>query len=212
MTKRARIGRLHVITDVVVQARFDHVRLAELACKGGADTIQFRDKTLAADAFIDVARRIRRVCSRYDATFIVNDRVEEARAAGADGVHVGKGDAAIADARTILGSAAIIGTSADSPESARVAQRDGADYLGVGHVFATASKSKPGPPIGLETLAAVCRAVTVPVIAIGGITIETAPGVVRAGAHGIAVIGAVCGADDPEDATRCLVHAIAASA
>jgi thiamine-phosphate pyrophosphorylase len=212
VNERAQIGRLHVITDVAVQTRFDHVRLAELACAGGADTIQFRDKTLASSAFIDIARRIRVVCARYGVTFIVNDRVEEARAAGADGVHVGRDDATIAEARAALGSHAVIGTSANSPESARIAERDGADYIGVGHVFATASKKKPGSPIGVETLAAVCRAVAIPVIAIGGVTVETAPDIVRAGAHGIAVIGAVCGASDPEAATRRLVAAIAAAA
>ena len=105
------------------------------------------------------------------------------------------------EARVVLGSAAVIGTSATSADEARAAHRAGADYIGVGHVFATTSKIKPTPPIGLETLADAARNVSRPVIAIGGINESNAAEVIRAGAHGIAVIAAVCTADDPRAAT-----------
>ncbi len=202
------VGRLHVITDVTVQSRYDHVQLATLACRGGAATIQLRDKSLAAGEFLAVARRVREVCTRHGALFIVNDRVREARAAGADGVHVGGDDTSIAEARSILGAGVIIGASAATPADALAAERAGADYVGVGHVYPTTSKHKPGPPIGLDGIRAVRDVVTIPVIAIGGITAERVPDVMRAGASGVAVIAAVCAAPDPEAATRGLVAAM----
>lgn len=209
MNDRSRIGRLHVITDVAVQSRFDHVQLAEMACAGGADVIQLRDKSLTRDAFDDIARRIREVCARHDVTFVVNDRVEAARAVHAGGVHVGGTDVDVSVARSILGEGAIVGASAGSPEAALAAIEEGADYLGVGHVFATGSKAKVGDPIGVQGLAAVCGVATVPVIAIGGISVERVAAVIEAGAHGIAVIGAVCAAPEPEEATRRLADALA---
>jgi thiamine-phosphate pyrophosphorylase len=197
----ARIGRLHVITDTTVQRRFSHEDLAALACAGGADVIQLRDKSLPRDEFAAVARRVRDVCREHHALFIVDDRVVVAEEVGADGVHLGRDDMSIADARAILGDGAIIGATAGSLDAVLEAARDGADYVGFGHIFATASKVKGTPPVRLEGLRAVCAAATIPVIAIGGITAENAGGVLRAGAWGVAVIASVCAADDPRGAT-----------
>lgn len=201
MNERERIGRLHVITDVTVQSRFSHEELAELACAGGADVIQLRDKHLGDDAFIAVARRVREICARYGVTFIVNDRVEAAREVGADGVHLGRADASISEVRAVLGADTIIGASTGSVGDALAANRAGADYVGFGHIFPTTSKAKSTPPVGLEGLVDLCSHVTVPVIAIGGITADSAGEVIRAGAWGIAVIATVCTADDPRAAT-----------
>jgi len=208
VSEKERIGRLHVITDVTVQSRFSHEELAEMACAGGADVIQLRDKHLGDSAFIAVARRVREVCAHHGVTFIVNDRVEVAREVGADGVHLGRSDAAIGEARAILGASTIIGASAGSLADALRVDRAGADYMGFGHIFPATSKAKDTPPVGIEGLVDLCSHVTIPVIAIGGITAENAREVMRAGAWGIAVIAAVCAADDPRAATARLRNAV----
>lgn len=198
----ARIGRLHVITDVVVQTRFTHEELAEAACAGGADVVQLRDKSQPVESFAAVARRVAEICRRHGVTFIVNDHVRVARDVEANGVHVGRRDSSIEDARALLGERAIVGASVGSLEEALAAEASGADYVGFGHVFATSSKTKPTPPVGLDALARVAARVRVPVIAVGGITEANATPVMETGAWGIAVIGAVCTADDPCAATR----------
>jgi thiamine-phosphate pyrophosphorylase len=200
------IGRLHVITDTAVQDRFDHVALAQFAIRGGADSIQLRDKYLSNNEFRNVARAVLAVCRRHGVPLIINDRLDVAARIGADGVHLGQTDTAIGEARRRLGPGIIIGGSAGNPDEAREAVDGGADYVGFGHVFPTHSKSKPGPAVGIEGVRAVCAAVAVPVIAIGGITPANARGVLDAGAWGVAVIGAVCGAEDPEAATRRLAN------
>lgn len=205
MRERRRIGRVCVITDTTVQSRFSHAELAGLACSGGADLIQLRDKTLSDDALIDVAREVRRVCDRHGVLFLVNDRVLVAHESGADGVHLGHGDTPVEEARRMLGDRAVIGTTAHSLAEAVAADRSSADYLGFGHIFPTSSKSKSTPPVGVEELARVCAAVTIPVLAIGGITHTRVPDVLRAGAWGVAVIAAVCAADDPRAATERLL-------
>jgi thiamine-phosphate pyrophosphorylase len=196
------IGRLHVITDVTVQSRYSHEELAEMACAGGADVVQLRDKLLARDALADTARRVAAVCRRHGVSFVVNDHADVARDVEADGVHVGRTDLSIREARALLGPHAIIGASTGNLEEALGAQDEGADYVGVGHVFATASKIKSAEPIGLGDLARVSARVFIPVIAIGGITEANAASVMATGAWGIAVIGAVCAADHPRAATE----------
>jgi len=210
VTTTPRIGRLHVITDTTAQSRFSHEEIALLACQGGADVIQLRDKALARPAFADTARRVHEICRRRGALFIVNDRVVVANELGADGVHVGRNDMSIADARAILGPEKIIGATTGSLDAALEAERDGADYIGFGHIFPTTSKVKATPPVGLDGLREVTAAVKIPVIAIGGITAETAGEVIAAGAWGVAVIAAVCGADDPRAAAAALRAAITA--
>ena len=208
VTVYSRIGRLCVITDVRVQSRFTHEELAELACAGGADMIQLRDKELAEDEFTRVAARVREICRQYGARLIINDHVRVARAVGADGVHVGRGDMPVKAAREFLGADAIIGTSAGSLSEAHETEASGADYIGFGHIFATSSKAKAIPPVGVEALAAVCVGIKLPVMAIGGINEGNLAEVMEAGAWGIAVIAAVCAARDPRSATAGLRAAI----
>ena len=194
-----RIGHIHVITDETIQSRFSHVELAELAIAGGADTIQYRDKTRSTEELVEMAHRILEVCG---VPLIINDHIDVAQALGADGVHLGAGDVSVSDARAMLGDDAIIGASASTLDAACAAADEGADYIGCGHVFETSSKQKGTAPIGLDGLHEVCEAVDVPVIAVGGITHANVSGVMEAGAWGVALIGAVCAADDPKDATR----------
>ena len=206
MTKT--IGKFHVITDTVIQSRFSHIKLAELAIRGGADTIQFRQKTGSTKEKIANSRRIKHLCAETGVLFIVNDRLDVAMAAEADGVHLGQDDFPITLGRKILGEDIIIGGSAATLEGARKCFEEGADYVGFGPVFPTSSKDDAGPVSGIELLGQVAEAVPVPIIAIGGITPQNTQAVLQAGAKGIAVISAVCKASNPEDATRKLLETL----
>lgn len=201
-------GRFHVLTDTQLQARFSHPELVELAIAGGADTIQFRQKTGATREMILVARQMQALCRKAGVTFIVNDRLDVAMAAQADGIHLGQDDFPIPLARKLLGEEAVIGGSAGTLEEARKCFLEGADYIGFGPVFPTTSKEDAGPASGLELLKQVVKEIPIPIIAIGGITRENTLQVMEAGAYGIAVISAVCCQIDPKEAAesiRCLV-------
>lgn len=199
-----RIGRLHVLTDETVQDRFSHLEIARRAIAGGADTIQFREKRKGARELVEIAGAICGVCRAADVPFIVNDRVDVALAVDADGVHLGRGDLPIAVARRLLGRGKIVGGTASTMEEAIEAREEGADYVGFGHIYATASKTKHGDPKGPGALRPICAALGIPVIAIGGIDETNFTAVLEAGAWGIAVIGSVCAAPDPARAASIL--------
>jgi thiamine-phosphate pyrophosphorylase len=199
-----RIGKLHVLTDTFLQTRFSHVELTELAIAGGADTVQFREKRGSTREMIAVAGQMREKCRRAGIAFIVNDRIDVAIACDADGVHLGQSDFPIPLARRLLGEQAIIGGSASTMAEALACLEQGADYVGFGPVYPTTSKEDAGPVYGLGLLEEVVRAIALPVIAIGGITAENVLPVLEAGAHGIAVISAVCCRDDPASAAESL--------
>jgi thiamine-phosphate pyrophosphorylase len=207
-SKMKRIGRLHVLTDTVLQSRFSHVELAELAIKGGADTIQFRQKVGSTRNMIEIARGLKRLCEDSDVTFIVNDRVDVAIASEADGVHLGHDDFPIPLARKILGESRIIGGSAATLEEVQKCLAEDVDYCGFGPIYPTTSKDDAGPVSGIGILEEAVKAISIPIIAIGGVTAENTPEVIRAGARGIAVISAVCCQENPEKATRELARAL----
>jgi len=175
--------------------------------------LQLRAKGASAAALRAGAARLRDLCGRAGVPFCVNDRLDVALAVEADVVHLGQDDLPLADARRVRELAGardlLIGFSTHNHAQARAAAAAGADYIGFGPVFGTASKQKPDPTVGLEALAAVCAAVSVPVVAIGGITIETAGAVARAGAAAAAVIAAVDRAPDPAAAGRAVAAAFA---
>jgi thiamine-phosphate pyrophosphorylase len=203
-----KIGKLHILTDTVLQSRFSHMEITRLAIVGGADTIQYRQKSGSTREMIEIARNMKRLCSEADVTFIVNDRLDVAIAAEADGVHLGQEDFPIPMARELLGEGRIIGGSAATLDEARKCLSEGADYVGFGPVYPTSSKDDAGPVSGIDTLKQVVEIIPVPIIAIGGVGAENIPDVMRAGARGIAVISAVCCQDDPEKATRSLYQAL----
>lgn len=205
------IGQLHVLTDTVLQSRFSHAELAKLAIKGGADTIQFRQKSGATREMIEIARRLKQLCADAGVTFMVNDRLDVAIAADADGVHLGQDDFPIPLARKLLGENRIIGGSAATVKEAQECFAEGADYIGFGPVYPTASKADAGPVSGIGLLKQVVETIPLPIIAIGGISTENTPDVMHAGAHGIAVISAVCCEKDPDQATRALQQALHAA-
>ncbi len=199
-----KMGRFQVLTDTCLQTHFSHVELAELAIAGGADTIQFRQKEGSTRQMIRVAEQMQDVCKRAGVTFIINDRVDVAIASHADGVHLGQDDFPIPLARKFLGEEAIIGGSAGSMDEARKCLLEGADYIGFGPVYPTTSKEDAGPAAGLDLLKQIVEAIALPIIAIGGITADNVLPVIKAGAHGFAVISAVCCQNDPAEAARCL--------
>ena len=199
-----RIGRFHVLTDTCLQTRLSHVELTDLAIAGGADTIQFREKSGETREMIRVAEEMKALCEKAGVTFIINDRVDVAIASHPDGVHLGQNDFPIPLARKLLGDEIIIGGSAATMEEARICLSEGADYIGFGPVYFTASKEDAGPVSGLDLLKEVVEKIRLPIVAIGGITTENTPPVMQTGVHGIAVISAVCCQEDPKEAARCL--------
>jgi thiamine-phosphate pyrophosphorylase len=196
------VGRLHVLTDTSIQQRYTHAELASRAVAGGADTIQYRAKADSTREMIAVACELAALCRRLQVPFIVNDRVDVALAADAQGVHLGTDDFPVSLARQLLGPDRIIGASAGTPKEAVEAEQAGADYLGVGPLFATTTKTDAGSPLGAAGLRAITEAVEIPVIAIGGMDAERVNEAAEGGAYGIAVIGAVALAKDPEAAAR----------
>ncbi|MBI4766956.1 MAG: thiamine phosphate synthase [Deltaproteobacteria bacterium] len=197
-----KIGRFHVLTDTLLQTRFSHLELAELAIAGGADAIQFRQKAGPSREMIKVAGQLKDLCQKSGVTFIVNDRLDWTLAIQSEGIHLGQEDFPIPLARKILGEKVLIGGSAGTLEEARKCLRDGADYIGFGPVFPTTSKADAAPASGLDLLERVVGEISLPIIAIGGLTPENIPRVMQTGVHGVAVISAVCCQKDPREAAR----------
>ena len=179
-----------------------------MAIKGGADTIQFRQKTGPTRDLLKAAQEVQTVCARHSVPLIVNDRADIALVVGSAGVHFGQDDLPVSVGRRLFPLDAIIGASARTEEKIMEAITDGADYIGFGPIRQTSSKPDAEAPKGLDALARVSEIAQCPVIAIGGITVEDVYDVIRAGAHGVAVISAVCGEPDPLDATQRLVAEI----
>ncbi len=202
------IGVLHVITDTTLQSRFTHAELAELAIQGGADTVQFRQKQGTTRELIAMAEAMRTVCEHHNVPLIVNDRADIALAVGASGTHFGQDDMPVSIGRRILPAETIIGASARTEEKILEAITEGADYIGFGPIYGTTSKPDAEMAKGLERLRRMCDIAACPVIAIGGIGIETAGDVIQAGAHGIAVISAVCAHREPNVAAQALLNEI----
>ncbi|MEN3184953.1 MAG: thiamine phosphate synthase [Atribacterota bacterium] len=190
---------LYVITDRRIQKR-TNLEVVEEAIAGGASVIQLREKDLSTREFLEEALLLREYTKRHGVLFIVNDRVDIALASGADGVHLGAEDMPLLYARRIA-PRLIIGYSCDTKEEAQEAERLGADYLGVGTVFPTATKKDAGPPIGLDRLREIVSAVSIPVVAIGGITLENVEAVLATGVAGVAVVSAIVGAPSVREAT-----------
>lgn len=181
----------------------------EEAIAGGATFVQLREKQMDEADVLQEAKEIQALCRAHHIPFVINDHVEIAKAIQADGVHVGQSDMEALDVRRLLGEEAIIGVSAETVEQALLAQAHGADYLGVGAVFTTGSKDDAAD-VSMETLRAICEAVDIPVIAIGGISEDNVGQLAGSGICGIAVISAIFAQENIRDAAARLKQKTAA--
>ena len=197
------IGRLHVLTD----AREGRSPLTVVAgaLAGGAPVVQVRAKGCTDRELYDFAVRVATLCADAGALCLVDDRPDVAVAVGAGGTHLGAMDLPVAAARRVVGPGHVLGGTCREPVSAAALVAEGADYLGVGPSYATATKAGLPDPLGPAGVGAVAAAVDVPVIAIGGITAARVPELLAAGAYGVAVVGAVSDAADPAEAVRGLL-------
>ncbi len=193
---RKRISGLYFITDSTLtrQGVLEDVKQVLAA---GCSVVQYREKQKSTAAMVVEAREIARLCRKKKALFLVNDRVDVALAAGADGVHIGQGDMPLALARKILGKKRVIGVTVHSAAEALQAQKSNADYVSVSPIFATATKSDAGPPVGVELIKKVKKKVALPVVAIGGINRENLQQVLQAGADSVAMISAIVCSESP---------------
>ena len=171
------------------------------AIRGGVSMVQLREKELPFDEFLAEAKEIGALCRRYGVPFIVNDNIEIALRSGADGVHVGQSDRSAEEVRRLIGKDKILGVSAGTVEEAKAAERAGADYLGVGAVFSTSTKTD-ADAVSLETLAAICESVSIPVVAIGGIGEKNMKLLSGSGIAGVALVSAIFAAPDIKKETE----------
>lgn len=205
--RRAGLRGLYVVTDA--RAPGGHVAMARAALQGGAKIIQLRDKTANTRELLAMAHKIRQLTRDADALFFINDRVDVAVAAEADGVHLGPDDLPLEIARPIIGTEMLLGVSCADETEAREAQNGGADYIGAGAVFGTQTKLDAGAAIGVDALRAIVRATTLPVAGIGGVTRENLRAIIETGARMACVVSAIASAPDElgmQAATRKLVE------
>lgn len=203
--------RVYVLTDRHLSRGRGEVDIVRSAIAGGATAIQLRWKDGPLHEAVRTGRDLKALCAAAGVLLFVNDRVDLALVLEADGVHLGDQDLPVGEARQLVGDTMLIGYSPASLLEAVQAERLGADYLGVGPVYATSTKQDAGVPVGTKRIEEVARSVTIPIVGIGGISAENAGAVVRAGAAGVAVISAVVSAADPRAATRQLSSAVAAA-
>lgn len=203
------LPRLYLITDRRRVPDGDLAGALEAPLAAGVRLVQLREKDLGARALCALARAVKARTDRAGAALLINDRADVALAVGAAGVHLTGAEPPVADVRALLGPKALIGVSTHTVGEARAAAAGGADFVTFGPVFDTPSKRGMGTPVGLEALARAARETGVPVFGLGGIGPVEAPRVAAGGCHGIAVISAVLGADDPAAAARDLLGALA---
>lgn len=199
--------RLYLVTDSTYHTNASFFYTIEEACKGGVTLVQLREKNAGGRDYLEKARRVHEITQRYRIPLIIDDRVDVAMACGAEGVHVGASDLPVAEVRRLLGSDKIVGATAKTVETAKKAYQDGADYLGVGAIYPTTTKVTT-VLTEVSTLSAICKAVPIPVVAIGGLNRGNMEILKGSGAEGIAVVSAIMKADDPKTAAEELLFAV----
>lgn len=198
---------LYLVTDRTLAGERDFDDLVGRAVRGGCTLVQLREKDASSGELYERALRLKRVTDYFHVPLIIDDRVDIMLAVDAAGVHLGQSDLPAEAARRLIGPDKILGVSARTVEEAEAAESAGADYLGVGAVFPTATKTD-AEPVARETLAAICAAVRIPVVAIGGLNAKNIPLLEGSGISGAAVVSAVMGAEDPEEAARKLKEVV----
>ncbi len=192
---------LYLCTDRSIMSDTSIEECVEKSLKGGVSVVQIREKDCPGKEFLQIAKSVKEITRRYNVPLIINDRVDVAIAVGADGVHVGQDDLPCAIVRSMVGEDMIIGVSASSLTEALKAQQDGADYIGVGAMFATDTKTD-AKVVTMEELDRIRREVSIPIVVIGGINKTTLPDFIGKGIDGIAVVSAIVSQNDVESAAR----------
>ncbi len=208
MTRRVLDLSVYLVTDRSLARGRELVDVVLAAVRGGVTVVQLREKDASSREMLELGRALLGRLRPLGVPLIVNDRVDLALALGADGVHVGQSDLPPEVARRLLGPEALVGLSITGPEDLPTLDPSVVDYAGVGPIFPTASKADATPALGLEGLAHLRRQLSVPVVAIGGITLANASAVIAAGADGVSVVSAICSADDCELAARSLARSV----
>lgn len=193
---------LYLVTDRGLSRGRSNQEIVEAGVRGGVTCVQLREKECSTRAFIEQARSIRNRLQALGIPLIINDRLDVAQAVKADGVHLGQTDMPLEMARAIVADTMLIGISAESPADAVEAEKGGADYLGVSPIYATPTKIDTAPALGLEGLRRIRKAVSLPLVGIGGLNANNAGDVIRSGADGVAVVSAIVAAEEPERAAR----------
>lgn len=200
--KRAML--LYAVTDRAWVGNATLYEQVEQCLKGGATLVQIREKGLSHTAFVEEAKEMTKLCHRYGVMCIINDDVQACLDSGADGVHVGQDDMEAGDVRALLGEDKIIGVSAHTIEEAKLAQQRGADYLGVGAVHSTGTKTEAAP-LTHQEICDICASVSIPSVAIGGIKLDNMMELAGTGAAGVAIVSAIFAADNIQAATAALL-------
>ena len=191
---------LYLVTDRGLSRGRSTREIVTDAVYGGVTVVQLREKDCSTREFIEQALAIKKFLKDQSVPLIINDRVDVAQAVKADGVHLGQTDMPLGMAKKLLGDSMIIGISAESLQDAIEAEKGGADYLGVSPIYATPTKTDTAPPLGLDGLREIRKAVRLPLVGIGGLNRDNAAEVIRSGADGVAVVSAIVAADDPQTA------------
>jgi thiamine-phosphate pyrophosphorylase len=199
---------VYLVTDRSLCGPRGVVETVRQAVAGGATIVQLRDPVSKTRSLVEEARAILAVTRAAGIPFVVNDRVDVALAAGADGVHLGQSDMMVADARRLLGPGPIVGLSITSEADLAASDLAGVDYLGVGPIFPQATKPDAAPPMGFAGLAAIRARTALPIVAIGGISAANTASGIAAGADGVAVVSAICASPDAREAARVIATAV----
>jgi len=200
---------LYLITDPHLCARFGVEQTVDAAVKGGATMVQLRDKHASTEERVALASRLKPICASHGAVLVINDDVEAAHISDVDGVHIGQGDMDVALARQTIGLDKIVGLSVETVTAARQVSDGLVDYVGISPVYATPTKQDHKPPIGFDGLAEICAASPVYSVAVGGLKLADCHDVLATGVHGMAVVSAICGQDDPYAASLALAQSLA---
>lgn len=199
---------VYLVTDRGILGDRDLYKSVEESILGGVTLVQLREKNISDEEFLEIAKKLKEITDKYGIPLIINDNVKVAKLVDADGVHIGQSDEELIEARKELGNDKIIGVSVSNIEEALKAQRDGADYLGIGAIFFTGSKKDINVPIGLENLKKIVDSISIPNVAIGGIHLDNISDVMKTGVDGVAVISEILGKEDIFEATKNLKRCI----